>query len=204
MAADHPLFGTGFATFGGNLADYQQDMTLGQNTHIRDTPVHNTPLSVLVELGGTGLLLYCAVVYTVIRRAKRVAATRWGRNGSAWVLVFSAVYLFQTQFAIAHDPTTNDIFFALLGVIAGLGRPFTSAVRTASIGLDWPGMAESRLRRATGATGFASRVHHVSQRQLPAAGGHHRVQAVRRSRASSTPLSQTPSAAIGMHMRFSV
>ncbi len=120
MAAERPLIGAGFATFSDNVADYQEDMTIGPNTDIRSTPVHNTLLAVQVELGAFGLALYCGVLLSVFRRARQSAARLWAREGAVWVAVFAVVYFLQAQFANAHEPTTNQIFYGVMGVLAGL------------------------------------------------------------------------------------
>ncbi len=120
MAAERPLIGSGFATFSDNVADYQEDMTIGPSQDIRSTPVHNTLLAVQVELGVVGLVLYVGVLLAVFRRARQSAARLWGREGMVWVAVFAAVYFLQAQFANAHEPTTNQIFYGFMGVLAGL------------------------------------------------------------------------------------
>ena len=120
MAAERPLIGSGFATFSENVADYQYDMTIGPNTDIRETPVHNTLLAVQVELGAVGLLLYVGVLLGVFRRARESVVRVWGREGMIWVAVFAAAYFFQAQFANAHEPTTNQIFYGVMGILTGL------------------------------------------------------------------------------------
>jgi len=120
MAAERPLLGAGFATFSENVADYQQDMTIGPNMDIRSTPVHNTLLAVQVELGVVGLVLYVGVLVGMFRRARQSVARQWGREGMVWVAVFAGVYFLQAQFANAHEPTTNQIFYGFMGVLAGL------------------------------------------------------------------------------------
>lgn len=120
MAAERPLIGSGFATFSDNVADYQYDMTIGPNTDIRETPVHNTLLAVQIELGAVGLLLYVGVLLGVYRRARDRAASIWGTEGKIWVTVFAAAYFLQAQFANAHEPTTNLILYGMMGILAGL------------------------------------------------------------------------------------
>ena len=133
MAAERPLIGIGFSTFGDAVADYQSDMTIGPTTDIRETPVHNTLLAVQVELGAVGLLLYIAVLVSVFRRARAAVARVWGKEGTIWVAVFAAVYFLQAQFANAHEPTTNQIFYGLMGALAGLALR-APAGRPASLG----------------------------------------------------------------------
>jgi hypothetical protein len=122
MAADRPLIGSGFGSFGNSIAEYQQVMTVGGQANISATPVHNTVLSVLVEMGTIGLALYLGALLVVFRRARTAARELWGREGAAWVVIFAGVYFLQAQFAFAHEPATNQILFGMLGVIAGLRR----------------------------------------------------------------------------------
>lgn len=119
MAAERPLLGSGFGTFGGNLADHQGEMTLGAKFNVSATPAHNTMLNVLVELGAIGLFLYLGALVATYRKAKATAVQFWGRDGAVWVAVFFGVYFLQAQFAFAHEPTTNQIFFGTMGALAG-------------------------------------------------------------------------------------
>jgi O-antigen ligase len=119
MAADRPLLGSGFTTFQDNLDDYRQEMTIDMPTRIADTVAHNTTLTVLVELGTIGLLLYAGVMVAVFRRARTAVARSWGREGAVWVAVFVGVFFFQIQFVVLTDPATNHIFFGMMGALAG-------------------------------------------------------------------------------------
>ena len=120
MVADRPLFGSGFGSFGENIADYQQDMTVGAPTNFSASPSHNTVLNVLVELGLIGMVLYVGALVVMLLWARAAARQRWGSEGAVWATVFFGVYLIQAQFAFAHEPTTNQIFFGVLGAVAGL------------------------------------------------------------------------------------
>ena len=122
MSRARPILGYGFGTFGEYVGDYQDAMLFDQGpTHITEGPVHNTTLSVLVELGGIGLILYASGMALLYRDTHRRAAQIWGREGWLWVASFAATYLIQAQFAIAHEPTTNLIFFGMMGAVAGAG-----------------------------------------------------------------------------------
>jgi O-antigen ligase len=133
MVADRPLLGIGFTRFDDGLVDYSQVMTvgcedpgqpgcLGGRMNIESDAVHNTVLSILVELGAIGLLLYVGAVVAIFRWTRTSARLLWGREGAVWVGVLMGVYFLQAQFAVAHEPTTNLILFGLLGAIAGLTR----------------------------------------------------------------------------------
>lgn len=123
MTAAHPVFGTGFNSFAGNVSDYRDEMTVGGHMNIDNDAAHNTLLSMLVELGVVGLVLYVGALMVIFRRAWRAAQHEWGREGAAWVVVFAGVYFLQAQFAVAHEPTTNVIFFGVMGAVAGLLPP---------------------------------------------------------------------------------
>ncbi len=131
MAGDRPLLGSGFATFQGNVADYRQEMTvgcqesgpvgcLGGRMNIGDDAAHNTSLSIVVELGAIGLVLYLGALVVIFWRTRTAAMQLWGREGALWVAIFFGVYFLQAQFAVAHEPTTNLIVFGTMGAIAGL------------------------------------------------------------------------------------
>jgi O-antigen ligase len=118
MAAARPLMGSGFATFGKTLSELQPPTA---PTHLEGDPsAHNTLLSVLVELGTLGLILYVVAVFGIVAAARETALAFWHRGGSLWVTTFAVAYVLQVQFVIAHEPTTNQIFFGVLGAIAGL------------------------------------------------------------------------------------
>jgi O-antigen ligase len=136
MAADRPLFGLGYGAFAEHVGDYQEEMTVGEPMRIRDRPVHNTVLSVLVELGAIGLVLYFGALATMFGRARRAALAHWGREGGLWLAVFVAIYMFQVQFVVAYEPTTNQIFFGMLGAIAGL-TGLRSGSERSSFGREW-------------------------------------------------------------------
>jgi O-antigen ligase len=120
MAADRPLVGSGFGTFPVNLEDYQHAMTLESPGKGRATVAHNIALSMLVEFGAIGLLLYACALVAVFRRTMTAGLHVWGRDGAVWVAVFAGVHLFQVQFVIVGDPSTNHIFFGMMGAIAGI------------------------------------------------------------------------------------
>jgi O-antigen ligase len=120
MAADRPLTGRGFGMFPAHVEDYQHKMTLESPGIGRATVAHNMALSMLVEFGAIGLVLYAAALVAVWRRAVRAAVRLWAREGAVWVGVFTGVYVFQLQFMILGDPATNHLFFGMMGAIAGI------------------------------------------------------------------------------------
>lgn len=138
MAKAHPVLGTGFATFGSNLtthlSQYQSALNVvGPWMKIGASPVHNTMLDVQVELGAIGVLLYVAVLLTVFHDTRTNMARYWGREGVVWVLAFAGSYFIQVQFANAHEPTSNQILYGTMGVLAGLMAPGTVS-RPGSVG----------------------------------------------------------------------
>ena len=141
MVRDHPLIGSGFGSFGTEIANYEDDMTIGRGVNADPgTVVHNTVLSVLVELGGIGFVLYAAAVIFVVERTRVAAKRVWGGDGAVWVLTFAGVYLLQAQFIFAHDPAANQIFFGTMGAM-------TSALSGSTPSLPLGGSA--RVRRAS-------------------------------------------------------
>ena len=122
MVADRPVVGSGFNSFSDNAPDYFQHVNAPFAASMQTLPVHNTTLSVLVELGTVGLLLYVLAAVAACANAFAGVGCAWPRGGRLWLGVFAFTYFVQQQFVIAHEPTTNLMFFGVLGVIAGLRR----------------------------------------------------------------------------------
>jgi O-antigen ligase len=126
LVGAHPLLGVGFFHFGDAMAGVNQGFG-AVSARLPDVEggvaSHNTPLTVLVEFGVVGFLLYAMAFYKIVRRAKDNLGRLWGRSGAAWVLAFAIVYLVNAQFVSAFEGTTNVAFFGLLGVMASLETP---------------------------------------------------------------------------------
>jgi hypothetical protein len=76
-------------------------------------------LSVLVELGGIGLVLYCATIWAVLREGFRGARLLFPSRGVALVLALSVAYFFNGLFVTLQDPFTNCLYFGSMGLFAG-------------------------------------------------------------------------------------
>lgn len=122
MFMAHPFLGIGFFNFGDAVASAEQGFgsRLLSYREIQDSVAsHNTLLTMMVEFGIIGLLLYVALFLKSAQRARDNALLLWGRPGAAWVIAFTIVYLVNAQFVSAFEGTTNTLFFGTLGVIAG-------------------------------------------------------------------------------------
>ena len=123
IVIDHPLTGVGFYNFGNVMPDVEQgfgNLLPGQaDVKQEGAAPHNTVLTVLVEFGLVGFLLYVAVFFKIVQRARNNARLLWGRAGAAWIFSFVLIYLLNAQFVSAFEGTTNLVFFGFLGVIAG-------------------------------------------------------------------------------------
>jgi O-antigen ligase len=118
----HPLTGIGFYNFPTALASVQQGFgssLLSYRTVKQEAASHNTVLTVLVEFGLVGLLLFGATIFKSVQAARRNALQLWGSPGRDWVLAFVLVYIVNAQFISAFEGTTGTAFFGLIGVIAG-------------------------------------------------------------------------------------
>jgi O-antigen ligase len=122
MLKEHPLFGVGFGQFTGHMRSFLRDLDWipSLSAYQAGTLAHNTTLSVAAELGLVGLTLYLFILWDVFRAAREAAGTVWGEAGRTWVTGFTLVYLVNIQFITAHELTTNLLYFAVIGAIAGM------------------------------------------------------------------------------------
>lgn len=136
LARAHPLLGVGFGNFTSEMSNVEPGfgaLVPNRRDDIREMPAHNVPLTLLVEFGPVGLLLYAMAFFNVVRTARENTRHLWGRSGAAWVYAFAIVYIVNAQFATAFEPTTNVVFFGFLGVIGGARLP------SSSTRLNWSG-----------------------------------------------------------------
>jgi len=118
----HPFLGIGFFNFGDAIPSTEQGFgfRILSYREVQDSAAsHNTLLTMMVEFGIVGFLLYGTVFFKIVQRARNRASQLWGRSGVAWVLAFVIVYLVNAQFISAFEGATNTVFFSVLGVIAG-------------------------------------------------------------------------------------
>jgi O-antigen ligase len=118
----HPLTGIGFFNFPTAMAGAEQgfgNRLLSYRTVTIETASHNTILTILVELGLAGFLLYGITCFKIIQAAMNGASRLWGASGRLWVIAFVLVLLVNAQFISAFEGTTFTTFFGLLGIMAG-------------------------------------------------------------------------------------
>ncbi len=126
MFQEKPIAGYGFGHFPHEnrpfLNDRQTAMFLGS---IRGYIHHNTFLSLLVELGIFGLLLYCIVLSGWTRRAwwlwKDRQAPAWMRGQALMLLLFTPHFLLQMLFHdVTYSPLENGLLFLMAGLTSGM------------------------------------------------------------------------------------
>jgi O-antigen ligase len=129
MVVQKPLFGYGIGQFQEKLFDYHYPLPsrLGSSLEYKEISgegniAHNTLLSILVEQGFFGLLLYLLITYNIYQRVKMSIYSIWPQNGLLFVSTFMLVYIINSQFIVAHDPGVNIIFYGTLGIISGLAN----------------------------------------------------------------------------------
>jgi O-antigen ligase len=126
MFQDRPLFGFGFGQFPEAKLPYLADRTTSLNLElIRPLAHHNTYLSLLVELGLVGLVLFLVILGLWVRYAWILARGHRRPAGvrAHGVLVLCAIATYGVQM-LFHDVSftsvDNAIIFLLAGAAAGL------------------------------------------------------------------------------------
>jgi O-antigen ligase len=122
LIGKHPVFGVGFFNFGAAMATVEQGLG-GIQAEFRQVEngvaSHNTVLTILVEFGFTGFIIYSLAFIAIVQKARDNCLRRWGTSGPAWVIAFAIAYLVSAQFISCFEGTVNTIFFGYLGVLAG-------------------------------------------------------------------------------------
>ena len=126
MFLDRPFFGCGFGQYCRDKHDYLSD----RNTALRLEPLHNDVhhnlfLSILVETGLIGLLLFLAVLATWARQAWRLwhsaAVPEWARAHALLMLGVLGVYIPNALFQpLGHMNIVHMLFFFIAGIASGL------------------------------------------------------------------------------------
>ena len=123
LVAERPLTGVGFYNFGDVMPDVEQgfgNLLPGQaDVKQEGAAPHNTVLTLLVEFGLLGFVLYVVMFYKIVQRARDNVRLIWGRAGLSWVTSLVIIYVLNAMFVSAFEGTTNFVFFGLLGLIAG-------------------------------------------------------------------------------------
>ncbi len=126
MFKDRPLTGFGFGQFPRENIPYLNDRSTSLPLDfIRGYIHHNTFLSLLVELGLFGLLLFSAVLALWGRNAwqlwKDDDAPDWVRGHGLLFLLFLVGYSVQMMFhEVSYSVQENGLLFLLAGVTTGL------------------------------------------------------------------------------------
>jgi hypothetical protein len=119
MAMDKPVVGHGFGQFKGGVVAHHEDQSSVPYAAIPEEGMvaHNTPLNILVEEGVLGLLLYGLIFIYIYVRARRSSLAIWWKEGPPWVMALTLVYVINTQFIVAYEPTTNFIYYGTMGLL---------------------------------------------------------------------------------------
>jgi len=120
MIADKPVFGFGVGQYAEQLSEYHEELGSIPFSSIGNepAPAHNTLLTVGVELGIVGLLLYLNSVAQILGRAHSVDALL-GRSRGSLVTALMMSYFVNVMFVSAHDLANNMLFYGCLSAIAG-------------------------------------------------------------------------------------
>jgi hypothetical protein len=123
----HPLAGVGFFNFGKAMNGVQQGFGSLQREYreIEDgVASHNTALTVLVEFGFPGFVIFILAFCKLVQRARENCTKYLGIQGASWIVAFTIVYVVNGQFISCFEVTVNTIFFGTLGVFAGARELF--------------------------------------------------------------------------------
>jgi O-antigen ligase len=126
MFQDRPVFGFGFGQFPEAKLPYLDDRTTSLNLEIiRPLAHHNTYLSLLVELGLVGFLLYMVLLgfwaHTGWRLARGQRRPRWVKAHGVLLMCALATYAVQMLFHdVSFTSVDNAIIFLLGGTAVGL------------------------------------------------------------------------------------
>jgi O-antigen ligase len=123
MAMTKPLFGHGLRRFDQLAPDY-----IMRTRNVPDVVItkevgvgtHNIIVNILSEQGLIGLVLFGAILLQFCSSAIKGSQMIWPKAGKLWLISFIWIYFFNAQFVNLHDLGTNLIFYATLGLLAGL------------------------------------------------------------------------------------
>jgi O-antigen ligase len=126
MFKDRPLLGWGFGQFPRENRPFLNDRSTSlQLESIRGYIHHNTFLSILVELGLVGFLLFVGVLAAWARRAwllwKDSKAPTWMRGHALVFLLFLTMFAVQMLFhEMSYSPLENGLLFLFAGLMSGM------------------------------------------------------------------------------------
>ena len=126
MFQDRPLFGFGFGRFPVDKLPYLDDRSTDLNLEaLRPYVHHNTFLSILVDAGIVGLVLFLAMLsYWMLNAWHTVRSAdtpTWARRQAVLVLGAVPVYAAQLLFhELSYTPIDNSLVFFLAGTASAL------------------------------------------------------------------------------------
>ncbi len=132
MFEDRPLWGFGFGQFPRAKLPYLEDRVDLPLDRIRPLVHHNTLLSLLVETGAVGLLLFLAVLAAWSASAWSLArgpdAPPWARRQGVLFLGLMGLYVCQLAFhELSYSTIDNCLVFFLAGMTRGATPPWDAA-----------------------------------------------------------------------------
>ncbi|MGC3966136.1 MAG: O-antigen ligase family protein [Pirellulales bacterium] len=132
MFQDRPIVGFGFGRFPVDKLPYLDDRSTDINLEcLREYVHHNTFLSILVDTGLIGLVLFLAMLtYWMLEAWHTVRSTgvpRWAKLQAALLMGAVPVYVAQLLFhELSYTPMDNSLVFFLAGCSSALA-PLASA-----------------------------------------------------------------------------
>jgi len=135
MFQDRPLFGFGFGRFPEAKLPYLDDRSTPLNLElIRPLAHHNTYLSLLVELGSLGFLLYMTLLGLWTHYAWRLYRGQrrppWAKAHGVLMLCALSTYAVQMMFHdVSYTSVDNALLFLLAGMAVGLSYGGTESRR---------------------------------------------------------------------------
>ena len=119
---DKPVAGTGLGSF---ERQYKESLTASEQRRVRVVISHNTPVTVLTELGAIGFLLFLLLIVMVAARIGLDARAPWPTGWASWAILAMLTSIFVHSLlysALFEDPYTWVLVGAAVG-LAGAARP---------------------------------------------------------------------------------
>jgi O-antigen ligase len=142
MFKDRPIGGFGFNQFQVHNRPYLSDRTTDIRLEsIRGYVHHNSYLSLLVDLGIVGFILYMLVLAVGIREAwslwRQVSWPRWARGIGLAAIAVTGVHLLQMLFhEVSFSAVENGFLYAAFGVMMAAKRKMSDSDGTGTCDLE--------------------------------------------------------------------
>jgi len=139
MFQDKPLWGFGFGQFPSQKVFYLSDRATSLNLEqIRLRPHHSTLLSLLVEVGIIGVVLFLGLLGVWTTHALQIwrdpSAPDWARRLAIVFIGTLASYLVQCLFHdFTYRPVVNSLIFLLAGLVSSVRSQLASASSTTAV-----------------------------------------------------------------------